>query len=162
MKRLILPALLLALTACGASESPPRGGSEGQTLAPPAAGAIEGPDPRVTLQRWAEALEARDWEAAYDTWGDDGAASGMDAATYADTYEDYRSIHITIGEGHVEGAAGSLYYEADVAMSGVTQDGHDYRFAGPVTLRRVNDVPGASEEQLQWHIIANSLAPISQ
>ena len=150
MTRLILPAMLLALAACGAADP--------AATAPSAS--MEGPDPRMTLQHWADALENRDWAAAYDTWSGDGAASGMDAETYASSYEQYRTIRITLGEGHVEGAAGSLYYETGVTMSGETKDGISYRFQGPVTLRRVNDVPGATKEQLEWHIVANGLAPV--
>jgi hypothetical protein len=30
---------------------------------------------------------------------------------------------------------------------------------GDVVLRRVNDVPGATEEQLRWHIESTTLTP---
>lgn len=49
--------------------------------------------------------------------------------------------------GRVEGAAGSLYVNVPVTMTGDTAD----RF-GNVTLRRSNNVPGATPEQRSWRI----------
>jgi hypothetical protein len=49
--------------------------------------------------------------------------------------------------GESEGAAGSIYYTAPVTII----DGAR-RLTGEVVLRRVNDVPGATPEQLRWHI----------
>jgi len=56
---------------------------------------------------------------------------------------------IAVGKGDVEGAAGSLYYEAPIVVD--FADGRASK-RGTIVLRRVNDVPGASEEQLNWRI----------
>ena len=162
MIRLIVPVSLLALTGCGPGHPPAP-----ETAAAPSSelrgvtGSAAALDPHLTLQQWADALEARNWAAAYALWGEDGAASGMDAAAFADSYEPFHSIHLAVGDGQSEGAAGSLYFEANVVMTATTADGLPVRFEGPVTLRRVNDVPGATPEQLQWHIVANAMTPAS-
>ena len=56
---------------------------------------------------------------------------------------------LAVGKGDVEGAAGSLYYEAPLVVE--FADGRPSK-RGTIVLRRVNDVPGASEEQLNWRI----------
>ncbi len=53
-----------------------------------------------------------------------------------------------------EGAAGSSYYTAPVTIT----DGAR-RLSGEVVLRRANDVPGATPEQLRWHIESSTLEP---
>ena len=56
----------------------------------------------------------------------------------------------------MEGAAGSLYYEAPLVID--FADGRASR-RGTIVLRRVNDVPGASAEQLTWRIERSSTLP---
>ncbi len=53
--------------------------------------------------------------------------------------------------GQAEGAAGSLFYTAPVTIISGPR-----RIEGEVVLKRVNDVPGASAEQLRWHIESTS------
>jgi hypothetical protein len=66
----------------------------------------------------------------------------------------YREIHGNIGApGNVEGGAGSLYVEIPVQLYGRLKDGKEFSSRGTMTLRRVNDVPGSTEEQRRWHIM---------
>ena len=66
----------------------------------------------------------------------------------------YREIHGNIGTpGNVEGGAGSLYVEIPVQLYGRLKDGKEFSSRGTMTLRRVNDVPGSTEEQRRWHIM---------
>ena len=116
-------------------------------------------DPAVVLRKWGDALESGDWETAYLTWGEVGRVSGMSRDEFAASYEEYDTINVELGEGVSEGAAGSIFYTADVTMSGKLKSGGDYRLVGPVTMRRVNDVPGASVELLKWHIESSELKP---
>ena len=39
-------------------------------------------------------------------------------------------------------------------------DGKQQRFTGQYVVRRVNDVPGASADQLRWHIDSATLKPV--
>ena len=66
----------------------------------------------------------------------------------------YREVHAHIGApGKVEGGAGSLYVEIPVQLYGRLKDGKEFSSLGTMTLRRVNDVPGSTEEQRRWHIM---------
>jgi hypothetical protein len=58
---------------------------------------------------------------------------------------------VTVSSGQIEGAAGSLYYTAPIVITGHDRDGRPVRFEGEAVLRRVNDVDGASPDQLRWH-----------
>ena len=71
---------------------------------------------RNVLLAWARALENKQFARARAQWGDRGRRSGMSQAAYAAQFDGYRRITIGFGEGEVEGAAGSLYYEAPVAL----------------------------------------------
>lgn len=66
----------------------------------------------------------------------------------------YREIHGNIGApGKVEGGAGSLYVEIPVQIYGRMKHGQEFSSRGIMILRRVNDVPGSTEEQRRWHIM---------
>ena len=116
-------------------------------------------DPKVVLAGWAAALERRDWAEARRYWGDHGARSGQSAQDFAAAWDKYRSVDIEVQDGTQEGAAGSLYYQAPVSLKAIRQDGAAVAQAGEVVLRRVNDVPGATAEQLRWHIESTTLRP---
>ena len=75
------------------------------------------------------------------------AEAGVTAQSMRETFDGHAPKIMVIGTGEVEGAAGSLYYRTSLSF-----DSHEgpRRFA--VTLRRSNQVPGASAEQLRWHI----------
>ena len=63
-----------------------------------------------------------------------------------------RSLGSAVGEG----AAGSLYVEVPVRTYGLTSKGEKFEQPGTVTLRRVNDVDGATPTQLRWTIRSSS------
>ena len=86
--------------------------------------------------------------------------SGMSATEFAASYAKYRTFKATIGvPGDTEGGAGSIYIEIPVVVTGTLQAGGPFRMEGPVALRRVNDVDGASPAQLRWHIFSSALKP---
>ena len=107
---------------------------------------------KTVLADWASSLESRDFARARSLWGE-AATSDEAIARFAE----YRRIVVSFGEGRIEGAAGSLYYEAPVNFTGILANGTPIRRAGTIVLRRVNDVPGASPEQLRWRIYRTSL-----
>ena len=132
---------------------------DAKRLSPAEQAEAETPKAEAVLQRWARAMEARNWEEARQVWGNKGEASGLSAEEYAEAHEKYRTVSIEIGEGRAEGAAGTLYYEAEVTQSGELQNGDAYLMRGPMVLSRVNNVPGASDEDLAWHIEMSDLRP---
>lgn len=123
-----------------------------QVSAPQVSGDRRNPD--VVLREWGTAIERRDWAAVRGLWGHGGADSGVGARHFAARWDRLRRPLVNIGAGVQEGAAGSLYYSAPVTIT----DG-SRRITGTVTIRRVNDVPGASAEQLRWHADATTRAP---
>jgi type IV secretory pathway VirB10-like protein len=118
--------------------------------APQVSARDEREDPDRVLRRYAAALLARDWTAAAKAWG---RGSGVTAATLQSAYDRAETPVLTVGEGRVEGAAGTLYYEAPVTL----RFGDSALERGTLALRRANDVPGASAEQLRWRIVRSSI-----
>jgi len=112
------------------------------------------------VQRYGALLEERRFAAARRLWSDSGRASGLSEAEFAAAYDKYAAVHATVGApGDTEGAAGSIYVEVPMTLSGTLKAGGAFRLAGPVTLRRVNNVPGSTAEQRRWHISASGLKP---
>ena len=111
-------------------------------------------DPAVVLGAWASAVEACDWAAVRGYWGDHGTASGLSQEAFSAKWSALQKPKVTAGKGESEGAAGSIYYTAPVTIT----DGARI-ISGDVVFRRVNDVEGASPEQLRWHIESSTLAP---
>lgn len=90
---------------------------------------------------------------AWALWSDDGKASNETAEAFAASFADIRRYDAVVGDpGPIEGAAGSLYATVPVEVTGEKADGTPIHIKGNVTLRRVNDVPGSTAEQRQWHI----------
>ena len=128
---------------------------------------FEGPiDPKSAqgagqvLQLFGGLLEQRKFGEAYRLWSDDGRASGLTEAQFAAAYDKYAEIHSEVGApGDAEGAAGSIYVDMPFRLYGKLKSGEPFNRAGSVTLRRVNDVPGSTEDQRRWHIYKSDLAP---
>jgi hypothetical protein len=112
------------------------------------------------LQRFGGLLEQRKFAEARQLWSDGGQASGMSESEFVATYDKYAEIHSEVGApGQMEGAAGSAYVDIPFRLYGTLKTGKPFNLVGPVTLRRVNDVPGSTEEQRRWHIYQSGLKP---
>ena len=112
------------------------------------------------LQRFGGLLEQQKFAEAYGLWSDSGRASGMTEAQFVAAYEKYAEIHSEVGApGPMEGAAGSAFVEIPFRLYGKLKSGEPFNLVGPVTLRRVNDVPGSTAEQRQWHIYKSEVQP---
>jgi hypothetical protein len=112
------------------------------------------------LQRFGGLLEEHRFAEARKLWSDGGAASGLTEAEFLAAYGKYAEIHSEVGApGAMEGAAGSSYVDIPFRLYGKLETGKPFNLVGPVTLRRVNDVPGSTEEQRRWHITQSGLKP---
>lgn len=110
------------------------------------------------LQQFGGLLEQRKFGDAYRLWSDDGRASGLSEAQFAAAYDQYAEIHSEVGKpGNSEGAAGSIYTDVPFRLYGKLKSGRSFNQLGTITLRRVNDVPGSTEEQRRWHIYKSDL-----
>lgn len=177
MKRV---ALIAAALLAGCSKSAPQGepgaseaASEAVTSLPvatptaaastpaPAAQASPAPEPPSTSRdpgqvvvAWAKAMTLKQWGAAYRYWGDEGARSGLTLLQFTEKWGKLNNPEFELHPGQTEGAAGSSYYTAPIVLI----DGKRH-VRGEIVLRRVNDVPGATPEQLRWHIESLTVSP---
>ncbi|WP_374410040.1 hypothetical protein [Novosphingobium colocasiae] len=103
-------------------------------------------DPERLLRYYTNAIRVGDWASAARAWSLDAQ---MTPAKLEAEFGGAAGPKLAVGKGDVEGAAGSLYYEAPLVVD--FADGRASK-RGTIVLRRVNDVPGASEEQLNWRI----------
>ncbi|ETI64991.1 hypothetical protein C100_04465 [Sphingobium sp. C100] len=99
-------------------------------------------------------LEEKRFEDAQDLWNPSTAIGAQDDAHFAARFRGFSEIHANVGApSEPEGAAGSLYVTVPVQVYGrIAANGKPWYALRQVTLRRVNDVPGSSEEQRRWHI----------
>jgi hypothetical protein len=105
------------------------------------------------VQTYYALLEEHDYAAARRLWRTGGEGSGPTAQAFAESFRDFREYHAQVGKpGEIEGAAGSLFVSVPVQIHGVDVSGKSFSRLATVTLRRVNGVPGASADQLRWHI----------
>jgi hypothetical protein len=59
----------------------------------------------------------------------------------------------------MEGAAGSIYVEVPLQLTGHAKNGEPLALAGMASLCRANDGPGSTELQRHWHIYRVVLQP---
>lgn len=158
MRARLALGLLLALAACQQAQETPSGDVAGEaasveTSATPAAPASpatpaalnERENPDRVLAWFSEQITAGKWDDAALAW----RKGSMDGAKLKALMGDAPSPIFAFGHGEVEGAAGSLYYELPVTL---VADGGKVTRQGTLTMKRVNDVPGAEDWQLAWHI----------
>ena len=143
--------------AAASAEAMPSATPTTSLTAPPAAKPelpSESRDPAKVVVAWAKAMSLKQWGSAYLYWGDHGARSGLTLAQFAAKWGKLANPEFELRPGTTEGAAGSLYYTAPITLI----DGKR-QVRGEVVLRRVNDVDGASPEQLRWHIESLTVTP---
>lgn len=106
---------------------------------------------RTILLSWARAIELQEWDQAWEMMSDEDHAR-WSKREFAGLLTDLSEVTVAVPGGTMEGAAGSSYYTAPATITASDADGRPVAYEGEVVLRRVNDVPGASEEELSWHI----------
>ena len=157
---MIFLALLVALLAgcnpgSGARTPPP---SETRIAVPDTSAPS---DPADAVRKYYAFLEARDFRRAYAMWGDHGLDSKQTYEQFAEGFEHTAHTRVTVtGPVSIEGAAGSSYAEVRVRVDATTDEGRAQQFKGAYVVRRANDVPGATAEQLRWHFDAARLEPV--
>lgn len=165
----LLGGAALALAGCGRGGADPDAANAttaaaqaaATEAAAPAAAATptaippsESRDPKQVLVAWAKAMSLNDWDSAWLYWGEQGTASGLTREQFRAKWGKLKDPQFDIYPGQGEGAAGSSYYTAPLVLI----DGKR-RVKGEIVLRRVNDVRGATAEQLRWHIEKLTIEP---
>jgi len=113
---------------------------------------------RANLLAWARGIELREFDQAWSLMGD-AARAQISKQAFNRMFAPLRDITVAVPAGTMEGAAGSSYYTVPTLVTGTRADGTRTTLKGGVVLRRVNDVPGASAEQLAWRIERLGLKP---
>jgi len=105
------------------------------------------------LRRYVALLAVGQSAEARRLWTEGGEAGGGPPEAFADSLGDQGGYDARIGPpGRIEGAAGSLYVQIPITLATRAMAGASMDRAAIATLRRSNDVPGASDEQRRWHI----------
>ena len=100
------------------------------------------------VQSYGALIEQKRFAEAEKLWGDAARARAV-----SDELRRYSEVHLQVGKpGDLEGAAGSIYVTVPTVLYGKRADGTDFSRSGEMVLRRVNDVPGSTEEQRRWHV----------
>lgn len=158
MTRATLPfAAALLLTACGGQEEAPAPEAS-ETVRPP----LEEIEPKLppqvadfpvlasqdcveVVEFYLEAISSREYARAALVWDD----PVIDSARLEAVFGPYGEAQVEWTEPAVEGAAGSLYCTVDGTLTDAGDSAKPAR-EGTLVLRRANDVPGATPEQLRW------------
>lgn len=114
-----------------------------------AAEALKGPAGALAVvKEYASLAEQGKYAEAAKHW-----TNATAAAQFATTLEDYPKVGLTAGKpGEQEGAAGSSFIDVPLTLDLTLRSGSPYAMNCKATLRRVNDVPGSTEEQRRWRI----------
>ncbi len=113
---------------------------------------------RAVLLPWARGIELREFDQSWAMMGD-AAKAQVSKVQFNAMFHPLRDLFVRLPEGTMEGAAGSSFYTVPTTVTGTRADGTKVTYKGDVVVRRVNDVPGATAEQLAWHIVQLILKP---
>ncbi|MBB3035009.1 hypothetical protein [Alteriqipengyuania lutimaris] len=102
---------------------------------------------RNVLLAFIRAIELKEFGQAHEMMRGQARDSGT-AVDFASQFTDFGKITVSAPGGRLEGAAGTTYYTAPATITG----GNGQTLSGDIVLSRVNDVPGASEDQLRWRV----------
>ena len=109
--------------------------------------ALDSRDCRTVAQAYADAIERHAFDFAARAWND----PVIDAARLKARFAGFAGPRIEIKKVEEEGAAGSLYCTVTGVLTD-TADPNKKTRSGEIVLKRVNDVPGATADQLRWTI----------
>ena len=159
--------LLGALLVGGCSQSPTPA-PQPQTSPAPATGQAPTPAPVdgssqdaaaavAVITDYYAAIDARDYQRAFDQWGDSGRASGKSFEGFAAGFRQTKHVEVVPGvPSRVDPAAGSRYITVPVVVTARTADDQEQRYEGTYDLRRTV-VDGATEAQRRWHLESAAL-----
>jgi len=108
------------------------------------------------VRRYYAAIDRGDYRAAYRLW-----TGGKDYSAFVKGFARTARTRVVAGAPtDEEGAAGSLSITVPVRVDATLKNGARQHFVGSYILRRINDVPGATADQLRWSVSAARLYPV--
>jgi len=104
-------------------------------------------NPERLLHYFADAVRKGAWEEAARAWSSDAdiTSDQLQAA-----FSGHSGVELVFGKGDSQSAAGTSFYVAPLVVDFADKADTDLR--GTIVLRRANNVPGASTQQLNWRI----------
>ncbi|MBH1945236.1 hypothetical protein I5L01_13490 [Erythrobacter sp. YJ-T3-07] len=102
---------------------------------------------RNVLLSFTRAIELKEFDQAWDLMVPK-LRENLSREQFTQTFAGLGDLTVSAPAGTMEGAAGTSYYEVPITIRGATGQ----TLTGEIVLSRVNDVPGATEEQLQWRV----------
>lgn len=109
------------------------------------------------IQLWGMALSQNRYRDAYRLWRDQGKASGMTEAQFADAYHKYSEINVLTGRPETGGTATA---RVPVQIYGrLREDGRPFNLIGTMTLSRNPQGQKNESGQSPWLIAASDLSP---
>lgn len=168
MRYLALTSLALAalpLAACNGTDDQPADTGEQDIVADTSASGVNDGEPDLTpapltpeaqrgeegarnvLLSFVRAIELKEFDQAWSLMLPE-LRENLSQDKFAQTFAGLGTITVSAPSGTIEGAAGTSYYTVPTTIEG----SNGQRLAGEIVLSRINDVPGATEEQLQWRV----------
>jgi hypothetical protein len=102
---------------------------------------------RNVLLSFTRAIELKEFDQAWNLMVPE-LREKLPRDQFTQTFAGLGDLTVSAPGGTMEGAAGTIYYEVPITIRGSTGQ----TLTGEIVLSRVNDVPGATEEQLQWSV----------
>lgn len=102
---------------------------------------------RNVLLSFTRAIELKEFDQAWNLMVPELRAN-LSREQFTQTFAGLGDLTVSAPAGTMDGAAGTIYYEVPITIRGATGQA----LTGEIVLSRVNDVPGATEEQLQWRV----------
>lgn len=148
-----LGVILLLLSTLSACTQPQTTAEKTNTIDRSLNGAIE------LVRGYYADVNRGDYQGAYQRWGENGPPQET-VADFAEQFSDTPSLELTVtDDAFLEGAAGSVYANIPIRLKFKNIDGSTRFWHGTAIVKRVNDVPGASDAQLHWHLYRLDLQP---
>jgi hypothetical protein len=144
----------LAVIAC---EPPPTRVASDTSHAGRSPSARSSTDAEEVVRAYYAAINARDYQRAYEAWADDGPPGRPTVQAFAAGFAVTDSVQAVLGApGRIEGAAGSRYVTIPVRIRAFHHGGGVREYAGSYTVRQ-SVVPGSDAAARRWHLYSASL-----
>jgi hypothetical protein len=133
--------LIPALASCAAEPD-----EDGEPTAEAVEAASEGP--RAVVEAYYRAVSAREYDTAWQLWGEDPEAEPEEFAAFTEGFETTEIALAEVDEAGTERSRNSwIYVEVPVRVEDLKSDGSGNSYKGTYTLRR----PAYDEEAWELH-----------
>ncbi|MED5524604.1 MAG: hypothetical protein VX447_07630 [Pseudomonadota bacterium] len=153
MRALMVLGLGLLLAGCGQENAATDNAAPQAAQMQPAPGSPEAAE--ALVQTYYQAIASQDLKLAFGFW----EHPRQSFINFQQDNANISAIEVSFtGEPQTEGAAGSIYITLPVSLAIHYKDGSNGKAKGNVVLKRVNKVPGATEQQLHWQLYDTALS----